>query len=261
MKAQSNKILAAFLLAAGILLASAAAHAQQRTVTGRVVDSQGISVISAAVVNTATKDGVITDYDGRFSIKAAPGQTLSVEMLGYTTKEIRYNGEESLSIVLEEDTQMLDDVVVVGYAVQKKLNVTGAVSSISGDELNARPVTSAMQALQGADPSMNIQMGSGSPVAGNSINIRGVHSVNGGSPLVLIDGVPGVSLDHINAADIESVSVLKDASASAIYGAKASAGVILVTTKSGSTGKTKVTYSNSFGWIKPTTSTDFITSG
>ncbi|MBO7604024.1 MAG: TonB-dependent receptor [Bacteroidales bacterium] len=261
MKAQSNKILAAFLLAAGILLASAAAHAQQRTVTGRVVDSQGISVISAAVVNTATKDGVITDYDGRFSIKAAPGQTLSVEMLGYTTKEIRYNGEESLSIVLEEDTQMLDDVVVVGYAVQKKLNVTGAVSSISGDELNARPVTSAMQALQGADPSMNIQMGSGSPVAGNSINIRGVPSVNGGSPLVLIDGVPGVSLDHINAADIESVSVLKDASASAIYGAKASAGVILVTTKSGSTGKTKVTYSNSFGWIKPTTSTDFITSG
>ena len=261
MKTHCKNLFVTFLLAAGMLLVPFPGRAQQRTVTGRVVDSQGVGVISAAVVNTATNDGVITDYDGRFSIKAVPGQTLSVEMLGYATKEIRYDGGDSLAIVLEEDTQMLDDVVVVGYAVQKKINVTGAVSSISGDELNARPVTSAMQALQGADPSMNIQMGSGSPVAGNSVNIRGVPSVNGGSPLILIDGVPGVSLDHINAADIESVSVLKDASASAIYGAKASAGVILVTTKSGATGKTKVTYSNSFGWIKPTTSTEFITSG
>lgn len=260
MKNLQHRIIAAVLLVAG-LLAGTSAFAQQKTVTGRVVDEKGVSVISAAVVNEATRDGVITDYDGRFSIKAAPGQTLRVELMGYQTREVKVGPEDNITVVLVEDSEMLEDVVVVGYAVQKKVNVTGAVSSISGDELNARPVTSAMQALQGADPSMNITMSSGSPVGGSSVNIRGVPSVNGGSPLVLIDGVPGVSLDHINAADIESVSVLKDASASAIYGAKASAGVILVTTKSGSTGKTKVSYSNSFGWIKPTTSTDFITSG
>ncbi|MBQ7622762.1 MAG: TonB-dependent receptor [Bacteroidales bacterium] len=261
MKTILNKAITAFLLAAGMLLVSWQSSAQQKTVSGRVVDEQGISVISAAVVNTATKDGVITDYDGRFSIKAAPGQKLNVEMLGYQSQLVTVGDKDNLTVVLLEDTHMLEDVVVVGYAVQKKVNVTGAVSSISGDDLNARPVTSAMQALQGADPSMNIQAGSGSPVAGSSINIRGVPSVNGGSPLVLIDGVPGVSLDHVNAGDIESVSVLKDASASSIYGAKASAGVILVTTKSGSAGKTKVSYSNMFGWIKPTTSTEFISTG
>lgn len=250
-----------FIFTAVLLFFSSVVFAQQKTVSGRIVDEQGVSVINAAIINTATKDGVISDYDGRFSISAAPGQVLRVELMGYQNAELKVGSASSVTIVLTEDTQMLDDVVVVGYAVQKKINVTGAVSSISGDELNARPVTSAMQALQGADPSMNIQIGSGNPSAGSSVNIRGVPSVNGGSPLVLIDGVPGVSLDHINASDIESVSVLKDASASAIYGAKASAGVILVTTKSGSSGKTQVSYSNSFGWIKPTTPTDFITSG
>ncbi|MCH5173389.1 MAG: TonB-dependent receptor [Bacteroidales bacterium] len=250
-----------FIFTAVLLFFSSLVFAQQKTVSGRIVDEQGVSVINAAIINTATKDGVISDYDGRFSISAAPGQVLRVELMGYQNAELKVGSASSVTIVLTEDTQMLDDVVVVGYAVQKKINVTGAVSSISGDELNARPVTSAMQALQGADPSMNIQIGSGNPSAGSSVNIRGVPSVNGGSPLVLIDGVPGVSLDHINASDIESVSVLKDASASAIYGAKASAGVILVTTKSGSSGKTQVSYSNSFGWIKPTTPTDFITSG
>ena len=260
MKDLKRRILAGVLLIAGLLV-SVGVSAQHKTVKGRIVDEQGIPVISAAVINAETKDGVISDYEGRFSIQAAPGQTLRVEMMGYQNAQVKVGADNNISIVLSEDTQVLEDVVVVGYAVQKKINVTGAVSSISGEELNARPVTSAMQALQGADPSMNIQMSSGSPTGGNSVNIRGVPSVNGGSPLILIDGVPGVSLDHINASDIESVSVLKDASASAIYGAKASAGVILVTTKSGSTGKTLVSYSNSFGWIKPTTSTEFITNG
>lgn len=118
-----------------------------------------------------------------------------------------------------------------------------------------------MQALQGIDPSLNISIDSGNPTAGNSFNIRGVPSINGGSPLVLVDGVPGVSLRLVNAADIESISVLKDASASAIYGAKASAGVILVTTKKGSAGKATVSYSNNIGWTQPTTPTDFITNG
>ena len=262
MKIIVRNIFAAFLLTACLLTVMPfLASAQSRSVSGRVVDENGEGVISAAVTNKATKEAVITDANGSFTIVASNGQVLKVEMLGYQDAEVTYTGKSPVTIVLQEDNELLDDVVVVGYAVQKKVNVTGAVSSISGDQLNARPVTSAMQALQGADPSVNIQTGSGNPASSSSINIRGVPSVNGGSPLILVDGVPGTSLDHINASDIQSVSVLKDASASAIYGAKASAGVILVTTKSGSEGRTKVSYSFKGGWIMPTTSTDFISNG
>lgn len=245
-----------------VLAFSALAFADGRTVSGRIVDANGDPVIGAIVQNTKTKAGVMTDFDGHFSIAAENGETLDVNMLGYGDQQIKVGPASILeTIILVEDAQTLDDVVVVGYAVQKKINVTGAVSSISGDLLDARPATTAAMALQGADPSMNITLSSANPAGGTSINIRGVPSVNGGSPLILIDGIPGISLEHINASDIESVSVLKDASASAIYGAKASAGVVLVTTKSGKEGKVKVSYSNMFGVIQPTTSTDFITSG
>lgn len=236
-------------------------YAQKNAISGKVVDESGVGLVGVAVFNTSNKDAAITDNEGRFSIKASNGETLKAELLGYQSNSVIYSGQPTVTFVLVEDAQLLDDVVVVGYAVQKKINVTGAVSSISGDQLNARPVTSALQALQGADPSVNIQTSSGNPTSSSSINIRGVPSVNGGSPLILVDGVPGLSLNYINASDIQSVSVLKDASASAIYGAKASAGVILVTTKSGSEGKTKVSYSVTGGWIMPTTSTDYITSG
>ena len=173
--------------------------------------------------------------------------------MGYTSWTVKVPASGAIDVELSEDAQQLDDVVVVGYATQKKINVTGAVSSISGEELAQRPVVSTMQALQGIDPSLNISIDSGNPTAGNSLNIRGVPSINGGSPLILVDGVPGVSLRLVNAADIESISVLKDASASAIYGAKASAGVILVTTKKGAAGKATVSYSNNIGWTQPTT--------
>lgn len=261
---------AAFVLMGGMLIspvsyaapADSQIEAQQtRNISGRVLDAQGQPVIGATVQNMTTKAGAMTDYDGRFSIEAESGQTLQVYMLGYKDASVKVTSANNVEIVLTEDSEMLEETVVVGYATQKKINVTGAVASVSGETLERRPVTSVMSALQGADPSMNITAGSGNPVAGHDINIRGVPSVNGGSPLILIDGVPGVSLSYLNAADIESVSILKDASASAVYGAKASAGVILVTTKSGQAGKTKVSYSNSFGWVKPTTPTDFITNG
>ena len=270
-KIKLNMTMAAALILAGGMLASPVSYAapadsqmeaqQARNVSGRVLDDKGQPVIGATIQNMETKAGVMTDYDGRFSIAAETGQTLQVYMLGYADKSVKVTSSSSIDIVLTEDSEMLAETVVVGYATQKKINVTGAVSSVSGETLERRPVTNVMTALQGADPSMNITTGSGNPVAGHSINIRGVPSVNGGSPLILIDGVPGISLTYLNASDIESVSVLKDASASAVYGAKASAGVILVTTKSGSAGKTKVSYSNSFGWVKPTTPSDFITSG
>lgn len=235
--------------------------AQSRQLSGKVIDDEDVPIPGAVVQNNTTKAGAVTDNEGRFSIEVEVGQTLAVSMLGYEPQTITVTAQDNITIKLIEDSQLLDDLVVVGYAVQKKINLTGAVSSIDGDQLTRRPVTSATLALQGADPSMNIQASSGNPAGGNSIDIRGVPSINGGSPLILVDGVPGISLDRINASDIESVSILKDASASAIYGAKASAGVILITTKSGRPGTTKVSYSNMFGWIQPTTSTDFISTG
>ena len=241
---------------------AALAQSQLRDVTGRVTDrATGDPIVGVTVANNSTGSGTVTDAAGAFTVQAATGQLLTISCVGYTSWTVKVPASGAIDVELSEDAQQLDDVVVVGYATQKKINVTGAVSSISGEELAQRPVVSTMQALQGIDPSLNISIDSGNPTAGNSLNIRGVPSINGGSPLILVDGVPGVSLRLVNAADIESISVLKDASASAIYGAKASAGVILVTTKKGAAGKATVSYSNNIGWTQPTTPTDFITNG
>ena len=241
---------------------AALAQSQLRDVTGRVTDrATGDPIVGVTVANNSTGSGTVTDAAGAFTVKAATGQLLTISCVGYTSWTVKVPASGAIDVELSEDAQQLDDVVVVGYATQKKINVTGAVSSISGEELAQRPVVSTMQALQGIDPSLNISIDSGNPTAGNSLNIRGVPSINGGSPLILVDGVPGVSLRLVNAADIESISVLKDASASAIYGAKASAGVILVTTKKGAAGQATVSYSNNIGWTQPTTPTDFITNG
>ena len=234
---------------------------QDETCTGVVNDAMG-PVIGASVVVKGTTNGVITDFDGNFTLSnVKKGDVVQISFIGYKTEEIVWDGKP-MNITLMEDTQALEEVVVVGYGSQKRVNVTGAVSTITADDINNRPVASAAGALQGADPSLNLNFGSGSLDSDYSINIRGVASVNGGSPLVLCDGME-VSLNQINPNDIESISVLKDASASAIYGAKASSGVILITTKSGknSDGKVNISYNGRLAWKKNTTSTNFITTG
>ncbi|MBQ2371849.1 MAG: SusC/RagA family TonB-linked outer membrane protein, partial [Bacteroidales bacterium] len=183
--------------------------------------------------------------------------------IGLSEKEVTLENAASspCAIVLEEDQNYLNEVVVVGYGTQKKVNVTGAVGVVDGKELAMRPVNSAAQALQGADPSLLLTSGSGG-IEGSeySVTIRGSVSINSGSPLILIDGVEG-SLSQVNPNDIESVSVLKDASACAIYGAKASAGVVLINTKNGGSGQAKINYNGRVSLVTNTTSTDFITSG
>ena len=216
-----------------VLLASlcltVGAFAQNRAVNGRVVDkATGEPVVGAYVINSATRDGVPTDLDGAFTIKASAGQSLTVSSIGYSDASAVVPASGDMLVRLSTDAEFLDDAVVVGYSSQKRVNITGAVATISSAELENRPSVSAVHMLQGVDPSLNISIDSGNPVAGVSLNIRGVTSINGGSPLILVDGVPGMNLKYINADDIESISVLKDASASAIYGAKASAGVVLV---------------------------------
>ena len=229
---------------------------------GKVVDSSG-PVPGAMVMLDGKKDNVVmTDIDGQFSIQATPGRTFVVSMMGYKDYTSRFGSQTAgIVITLEEDIDLLEESVVVGYGVQKKVNLTGAVGVISGKDLNNRPVTNAAQALQGADPSLLMSMSSGS-IEGKQYNvkIRGQVSLNSGSPLILVDGIES-SLSQVNPNDIESVSVLKDASACAIYGATASAGVVLITTKSGKSGDLKVTYNGRGGVAFNTTRTDFLTTG
>lgn len=242
-----------------LLNATATTKNQMITADGLVVDESGEPIIGASVIIKGTSNGTITDFDGHFSIPCVNNDILRISYVGYQSQDI-ISGM-NLSVVLHEDTEVLDEVVVVGYGAQKKVNLTGAVSVVKPDETGNRPATSSAQVLQGLDPSLNIGISSGLPNADYEIDIRGVASISSGvKPLVLVDGVE-MDLNRVNPGDIESVSILKDASASAIYGAQASAGVVLITTKSGSEGKAKISYSGRFGMGVNTTSTDYITTG
>ena len=268
---KSNGLIRLFVLAAifcGILapmsMYAQSVGATNATVKGTVCDSNGELLMGAGVVVKGTTNGCITDLDGNFTLEGVSYPvTLVASFIGLTEKEVTINSPAELpyAIVLEADKNFLDEVVVVGYGTQKKVNLTGAVGVVDGKELALRPVNSAAQALQGADPSLLLTQKSGSLEGDQySVTIRGAVSINSGSPLILIDGIEG-SLSQVNPNDIESVSVLKDASACAIYGAKASAGVVLINTKNGKAGEAKIAYNGRVTLATNTTSTDFITSG
>lgn len=232
-------------------------------VRGRVVDSAGDGIPGVGIFIKGTKTGVSTDLDGNYAIAAKSGDILSVSSLGYKSREITVGRSSLINITLEDDAFMMEDAVVVGYGTQKKANLTGAVSVVSSEVLKDRPALDVAHMLQGSVPGLNVTSGSGRPGQAATLNIRGWNSINGGSPLVLIDGVEG-DIQYLNPVDVENISVIKDAAAAAIYGARGSAGVILVTTKNGTKekdGRAKVTYSGRFGVTAPTTSTDYETRG
>lgn len=234
-----------------------------RKITGNVVDASGEPIIGATVLVKGSNNGTITDMDGNYTLTDVPDDAeITISYIGFAPQSYKATDRNLAKLTLQEDSKALSEVVVVGYGTQKRANLTGAVSTISSDDIGGRPVTSAAGALQGADPSVNLTFNSGSLDSDYSVDIRGVASINGGTPLILADGME-VSLNQINPNDIESVSILKDASASSIYGAKASSGVILITTKKGKDmqGKATITYNGRIGWKKNTTSTDFITTG
>lgn len=226
---------------------------QKQTVSGIVKDVSGESIIGANVMEKGTANGVITDLDGGFSLSVSPNATLIISYIGYITQEVKAESR-SIKITLMEDSKTLDEVVVVGFGTQKKVNLTGAVGTLSGDELQERPVSNATQALQGLMPGLNIDISNGSLESRPSINVRGITTIGDGSsgdPLILIDGMEG-ELHSINPQDIANISILKDAAASSIYGSRAPFGVILITTKTGSKdGKTTINYNNSFRWGSP----------
>ena len=239
--------------------------AQSREVSGTVLDNQQQPIIGAAVMLTGGGNvGAVTDIDGNFQLSVPSGDvTLDVSCLGYTTKVVTLPSSQStIKIILAEDNMMLEETVVVGYGTQKKVNLTGAISTVESKELENRTSHSLTNMLQGSVPGLNISTSAGNPGATGSINIRGVTSINDAEPIVVIDGAIG-DLDRVNPNDVASISVIKDAAAAAVYGARGAYGVILITTKTGSDqdGKATVKYSGKFGWESPTTSTDYETRG
>lgn len=228
----------------------------QRQITGKVTsESDGFGIPGANILIKGEVNGTVTDIDGNFSLMVPDeGAILVISYIGYLTQEIEVGARERIDVVLEEDFAGLDEIVVVGFGSKEREDISGAVTSVKMDKvLGDRPVTDAAKALQGTVPGLQITYGSGQPGSGTNINIRGFTSINGGSPLVLVNNVP-MSLDDVNPRDIEDVVVLKDASAASIYGAEAAFGVILITTKTGGLKQPmKLEYSNNFGFTRPST--------
>lgn len=211
-------------------------HAQQqaKTVTGTVTDVSGEPIIGANIRIKGTTTGTITDIDGNFSIKAEPQSVIEVSYIGYLTQETVINNQKSIRFLLKEDTKTLDEVVVIGYGVQKKADLTGSVANINTEKLNTQSNANIGQALQGKIAGVDIVSQGGAPGSGTRIMVRGIGTLNNASPLYIVDGMYMNSIDHINPNDIASIDVLKDASSAAIYGSLAANGVIIVTTKEGS---------------------------
>ena len=219
-----------------------------QTVKGTVSDEAGEPIIGATVKVQGSNDATVTDFDGNFSIKASSNATLVFSYIGYEPQEVKVGGKSNITVTLKEDNTTLNDVVVIGYGTMKKKLVTGATVQVKGEDIAKMNTTSALEAMQSSTPGVQITQSSSQPGKGYKVYIRGIGTTGNSTPLYVIDGVAGGSLDDINPADIETIDVLKDAASAAIYGARAANGVILVTTKQGKAGKVEVTYNGAIGW-------------
>ncbi|MBO7641162.1 MAG: TonB-dependent receptor plug domain-containing protein, partial [Bacteroidales bacterium] len=249
MKHLTYRIALILLMVTGMGCVSA--YAQQ--VRGTVTDEAGEPVIGAGVLVQGTTVGTTTDVDGTYILDRVPANAvLVVSSIGYETQSEAVNGRSVINFVLREDALLLDDVVVVGYGVQKKSVVTASISKVDGDQLNTVKASTINDALKGKVSGVQITQASGQPGSGSQIKIRGIGTVNNSDPLYIVDGMPvDGGIDYLNPTDIQSVEILKDAASAAIYGARAANGVVLVTTKSGSKGKATITYNGSYGWQNP----------
>lgn len=231
---------------------------QKRAIRGTIIDQDGEPIIGANVIEKGTTNGTVTDIDGKFSLHVEENAVLQISYIGYLTQEVSTAGRSSLEVTLEEDAKSLEELVVVGYGVQKKVNLTGSVASVSGNELSKRLVGQTSMALQGALPGVTITQRSGQPGAdAGGIRIRGIGTLGDSNPLVLIDGVEG-SMENIDPTTIESISVLKDAASSSIYGSRAANGVVLVTTKRMKDKGVLINYSGYAGIQEPTNLRDMV---
>lgn len=233
---------------------------QEKTLKGTINDAAG-PVIGATVMVKGSTNGTVTDFDGNFVLSnVKKGDVILISYIGYTTQEIKYTGQNALNVKLVEDSQALDEVIVVGYGTQKKVNMTGSVAQVDSKMLESRPITNISSGLQGLMPGVTITSGEGRPGGGNTIRVRGVGTLNNANPYILVDGVETGTMDSVDPNDIESISVLKDAASAAIYGSKASNGVILITTKRGKEGKATITYNGYASVQNPTVLPDLMNS-
>ena len=227
---------------------------KKRTVKGTVKDNNGEPVIGATIMESGTKNGTVTDADGNFVIEIASDSKLDITSIGYKSQTVKPSATGTTSVSLSEDSNLLDDVVVVGYGTQRKKLITGSTVHVTADDIAAVNAVDAFGALQSQASGMNIVMNSGQPGEGYKVTIRGMGTAGSNTPLYVVDGVPGANIDDLSPNDIESIDVLKDAASSAIYGARASNGVILVTTKKGKAGgHVQVSFDGYMGWQNPNT--------
>lgn len=247
-----------YLLMLFCLCFSLYALAQQISITGVVVDTHNEPVIGASVLEKGTSNGTITDVDGKYTLKVASGSTLVFSYIGYTTQVIEVGFKTSINVTLVEDTEQLDEVVVVGYGVQKKSSMTAAVASISAKEIQKQVAGNVASALQGQTPGVEIIQKGGEAGADVKILVRGAGTFGTTEPLYIIDGaVSNNGLNSLNPNDIASIEILKDGSAAAIYGSRAANGVVLITTKQGKQGKPVVEISGNFSYQTPSKQLDF----
>ena len=249
MKLHSFLLFISFL---GLILIPLNSNAQSQKLTGKITGNDGSELIGVNIVIKGTTIGTISSYTGEFSITVpenVENPVLAISYIGYQSLEVPVDDRLIFDLVLEEDTRLLDEVVVIGYGTQRKVDLTGSVSSVDAGDLEALPLSSVDQALQGKAAGVNITQNTGAPGEGVAVRIRGVGSINSSnSPLYIVDGVPTVdALNNIPVSDIESVSILKDAASAAIYGSRANNGVVLITTKKGLSGKTMINFNSQFG--------------
>lgn len=228
------------------------------TVQGKVVDSKGEPLIGVSVTVKGTTNGTLTDIDGNYTINTTSDATLTFSYVGYKAQSIVVGSQKTIDITLLEDAQMMDEVIVVGYGVMKKSDVTGAISSVKSDAIVRQPVANVAQALQGQVPGVIVTSNSGAPGGSVNVRIRGIGTVNNSDPLYVVDGMPVSNIDYLGTSDIQSMEILKDASATAIYGARGANGVVLITTKQGKAGKTAVTLDAYFGVNKVNNNLDLL---
>lgn len=254
--------LARTMMAVFLLCLSNIVMAQtETTINGFVTDQQGNPLIGVSIQKSGSKSGTVSDLSGHFSIMAGNNDYLDFSYIGYKSQHIAVKGKTTMNITMEEDASLLEELVVVGYGTQKKVNLTGSVSSVSAEDLANKPVMSTAQALAGLAPGLSVLQNSGRPGAGATVKIRGTGTFSsaGNDPLVLIDGLSG-NIDDVDPNDIQSISFLKDAASAAIYGNRAANGVILIETKKGTEGKVTVSYNNNFGWQSATELPEFLSS-
>lgn len=237
-----------------ILLMHRSAAPQQgekKIISGTILDEAGIPVIGANVIVQGTTNGTITDMDGKFSLEVTPDAVLEISYIGYSTQSIPVGSQTNFNVTLQEDSETLDELVVVGYGTMKKKDLTGAMSALKGDDLASRRTTQLSTALQGATSGVLVTRDNSAPGATASIRIRGVTTIGETSPLVIVDGVPG-DINQVNPEDVENISVLKDAASASIYGSRAAAGVIVITTKRAKADDLSLSYNFEYGWEMPT---------